>query len=156
MNLMIYFQSLILLCVMYIIWANYINHYNLRDVEGFFDKLLNIKHPIPEEIQIPEVQIEIEIDNPAFNNSPWAWAVSYSDHDFPKRDVFDCIENKLDGAAFKNSFSCPICNTASEDLLWIKFSSSPATWSNLCGTEGSLSICEKCLIEIDYLETARN
>jgi hypothetical protein len=154
---MIYFQSLILLCVVYIIWANYINHYNLRDIEGFFDKLLNIKHKLPKESQSFKVedQIEVEIDNPAFNNSSWAWAVPL-DGEFPKRDVFDCIKNKLDREEFKFRLPCPICNTASEDLLWIKFSSPPYTWSKLMGTEGSLSICEKCMIEVDYLQTAMN
>lgn len=138
---MIYFQSLILLCIVYIIWANYINHYNLRDIEGFFDKLLNIKRQLPKENQSSKVedQIEVEIDNPAFNSSPWAWAVP-SDYEFLKHEVFDCIENKLDGAAFKYRFPCPICNTASEDLLWIKFSSSPYTRVNLMCTEGPLSI----------------
>jgi hypothetical protein len=107
-----------------------------------------------EEIFIPEYR-EPEFDNLAFNNSKWAWAIPFN-YEWPRRDVFDCFENKLESSLFKGKRPCPICLKPSDELLWINFSSPSYTWESMMGTEGPLSICETCLIEVDYIQTSMN
>jgi hypothetical protein len=152
---MIYIQGFLTLLGAYLFIANYLKQDDLFDFEGFFDKFFGVKKEEQKNDIVYYEQLETVIDKLAFNNSPWAWAVPF-DYEYPRRDVFDCFENRIDASNFKSKMPCPICKTPAEELLWIKFSSPAYTWENLYGTEGQMSLCEKCYIEVDYCQTACN
>jgi hypothetical protein len=50
--------------------------------------------------------------------------------------------------------SCPSCG--STELVWLWFSSPPATWERLCGTAGPLAWCDPCERRVEYVELVMN
>ena len=65
--------------------------------------------------------------------------------------VIDCLNHRFDSSKFYYHESCPMCQMTSENLIWIKFKSSPSTWKNRCGRQGPLSICPSCNIQVEFI-----
>ncbi len=75
---------------------------------------------------------------------------------FPWDDVNACLERVLDGNKFKGHNSCPKCGLDSEKLIWIDFESPEWTWEHLCGSQGPLSICPICKIQVEFILETMN
>jgi hypothetical protein len=45
---------------------------------------------------------------------------------------------------------CPQCQAAPEQLSWFYFSSPSATWKDLCGTSGWMTVCDRCHLQVNY------
>lgn len=75
---------------------------------------------------------------------------------FPTKDIKNCLNDTIERKHFINHRSCLKCDRKSEDLLWIQFKSPDYTWKNLMGIEGSLSICEKCGIPVEFITAKMN
>ena len=70
---------------------------------------------------------------------------------FPWADIIACFDKELPKENFKNHYCCPKCEQTSEELTWIQFSSPDWTWEGECGSEGPLSICPKCKIQVEFI-----
>ena len=75
---------------------------------------------------------------------------------FPVEDIKKYLNDTIQRNLFTNHLNCLNCNRKSEDLLWIRFKSPDHTWRNLMGREGSLSICEKCNIPVEFIIECMN
>ncbi len=53
------------------------------------------------------------------------------DVEFPREDVANCQDRKLDPMKFNDGLPCPKCNKRSDKLYWLKFRSPPSTWMDL-------------------------
>ena len=80
---------------------------------------------------------------------------TYGKH-FPIEDIKKCLNDTLERKLFTNKHNCLICSRKSGNLLWIHFKSPYYTWKNLMGREGSLSICEKCRIPVEFITEREN
>jgi hypothetical protein len=70
---------------------------------------------------------------------------------FPWNDVLACFRAKLNSKEYAGHLPCPHCGAASEQLIWISFSSPDWTWKNLCGRSGPLSICPNCRTQVQFV-----
>lgn len=82
-------------------------------------------------------------------------SLAYDRH-FLVEDINKCLNDTIQRNLFTNHQNCLNCNRKSEDLLWIHFKSPAYTWKNLMGREGSLSICEKCKIPVEFITERMN
>ena len=103
--------------------------------KALFQKIFKIK-------QQPEINLVEELEKPfsAFNQDkihPWS-------------QVMSCYFNKLNPQEYRDKIPCHSCSTPSHYLVWIKFSSPYKPDSE--GTEGVLSVCEKCKRQVEYRE----
>jgi hypothetical protein len=106
---MIYIQGFLTLLGAYLFIANYLKHDDLLDFEGIFEKLFGVKKEetisgIAHKFYFEQADaIEyFDIDNTAFNNSPWTWAVPMA-NEWPRLYLFESIERKLDSIILKTN-----------------------------------------------------
>lgn len=76
--------------------------------------------------------------------------------EFPWDDVLACFDKQLQSEKFRNHQKCPKCGLDSDKLIWIEFRSPDWTWKSLCGSQGPLSICPNCKIQVEYIEKLMN
>ncbi len=74
----------------------------------------------------------------------------------PWTELDNCIKERLDATKFAGQRKCPRCGIASDRLLWINFRSQKEDWENLAGTQGNLSICPNCNIQVQKVITLMN
>ncbi|MFN3529146.1 MAG: hypothetical protein ACK417_04405 [Bacteroidia bacterium] len=71
---------------------------------------------------------------------------------FPVEDVLACLDVNLDPLPFRNKVACPLCARPSHQLRWIRYSSPADAWSRGGGVLGSLSLCDKCGIQVQFIQ----
>lgn len=49
-----------------------------------------------------------------------------------------------------NAKVCPACQAGADALAWFYFESPDATWENLCGCAGWITVCDECQRVVDF------
>ena len=94
-----------------------------------------------------------ETNDRPLDGNPFANARTIEPNDtyFPWSDVQKCLDKKLYAPEFTKHRPCPRCARPSDELEWIKFSSSEWTWKHMAGRAGPLSICPACKIQVQFI-----
>lgn len=71
---------------------------------------------------------------------------------FSVEDVQACLDVSLDPMIYRKKEACPLCQRPSHQLRWIRYSSPASAWSRGGGVLGALSLCEKCGIQVQFIQ----
>ena len=71
---------------------------------------------------------------------------------FPTEDVLACLDVTIDSLKYRKKESCPLCQRPSHQLRWIRYSSPASAWSRGGGVMGALSLCDKCNIQVQFIQ----
>lgn len=134
-----------------------------RVVAAFLDVLLQeddalalkviIDALIKFDVSIAQHLLQVRERNPvliseAFEIFPWHGVNSY-------REEKGIERKSLSGSTDSNSQVCPVCDS-NDMVISFHFSTPEWTWQRRCGRAGTLTVCDRCNVQIDFNLTLMN